>query len=227
MVMNDHDPSRRRSLGLLGAAGLLAVTGRAPAQEAAPACTVTPQQTEGPFFLDTKLQRSDLRAEAGGGARPGVPLVLSLRLLSVAGSRCAPLAGAAVDIWHCDASGVYSGVDGNKGTFLRGYQVSDAQGRVRFTTIYPGWYPGRAVHVHFKLRGKSPAGQGYEFTSQLYFDEALNDKVFAVAPYARAGGRMRNEQDGGFRSGGSRLMLALAPAAQGYTGSFDIGVGAV
>lgn len=205
-------------------AGSLLLGGRALAQTA-PACTVTPQQTEGPFFVDARLQRSDIRADAGGGApRPGVPLALALRLVSVEGSRCLPLAGAVVDVWHCDAAGVYSGVAGNGGNFLRGHQVSDAEGRVRFMSIYPGWYPGRAVHVHFKVRGRSAAGRGYEFTSQLYFDEQANDKVFAMAPYSKAGGRRRNEQDGGFRAGGGRLMVRLSPAGDGFAGSFDIGV---
>lgn len=214
------DPRRR--LALFAGAWMLA--GRALAGEAPPACTVTPQQTEGPFFLDTRLRRAALRAEPGGGVKPGVPLALSLRILSVSGTRCAPLEGVAVDVWHCDAAGAYSGVDGDKGVFLRGYQLSDAQGRVRFMTIYPGWYPGRAVHVHFKLRGRSDAGRGYEFTSQLYFDEAVNDRVLAAAPYARSGRRVRNDQDGGFRAGGPRLMPALAAAGRGYAASFDVGV---
>lgn len=216
---------RRRSLiaAAAGTGGLL-LAGRVPAQ-GAPACTVTPQQTEGPYFVDAKLQRSDIRANAGGGApRPGVPLAMSLRLVSVDGSRCTPLAGALVDVWHCDAAGVYSGVAGHSGNFLRGHQLSDAEGRVRFMTIYPGWYPGRAVHVHFKVRGRPAAGRGYEFTSQLYFDEQANDRVFAMAPYSRSSGRVRNEQDGGFRSGAGRLMLRLSPAGEGFAGSFDIGV---
>jgi protocatechuate 3,4-dioxygenase beta subunit len=218
---------QRRSLmvaaAAAGAGGLLH-SSRVLAQ-AAPACTVTPQQTEGPYFVDAKLQRSDIRADAGGGApRPGVPLAMSLRLVSVDGSRCVPLAGAVVDVWHCDAAGVYSGVAGNSGNFLRGHQLSDAEGRVRFMTIYPGWYPGRAVHVHFKVRGRSGTGRGYEITSQLYFDEQANDKVFAMAPYSRAGGRVRNERDGGFRAGGGRLMLRLSSAGEGFAGSFDIGV---
>ena len=218
---------QRRSLiaaAAAGAGGLL-LSNRALAQTP-PACTVTPQQTEGPYFVDAKLQRSDIRAESGGNAapRPGVPLAMALRLVSVAGSNCTPLAGAVVDVWHCDAAGVYSGVAGHSGNFLRGHQLSDAEGRVRFMTIYPGWYPGRAVHVHFKVRGKSAVGRGYEFTSQLYFDEQANDRVFAMTPYARSGGRVRNEQDGGFRSGGGRLMVKLSPDGSGYAGSFDIGV---
>lgn len=225
------DPQRSSLIAAAAGAGTLLIGGRALAQTP-PACTVTPQQTEGPYFVDAKLQRSDIRADVGSGTsggapRPGVPLAMSLRLVSVAGSNCTPLAGALVDVWHCDAAGVYSGVAGNSGNFLRGHQLSDAEGRVRLMTIYPGWYPGRAVHVHFKVRGKSAAGRAYEFTSQLYFDEQANDKVFATAPYSRAGGRVRNEQDGGFRAGGGRLMLRLSPAGEGFAGSFDIGVRSV
>jgi len=224
---NHPDINRRRSLALMGAAGVLSLASRAFAQIQAPACTVTPQQTEGPFFVDTRLQRSDIRADPGSPAKPGVPLALSLRVLSVTNSGCTPLAGALVDVWHCDAAGVYSGVDGNAGRFLRGQQLSDRDGRVRFMSIYPGWYPGRAVHVHFKLRGSPAAnagGRGYEFTSQLYFDGGINDKVLAAAPYARAGSRTRNESDSGFRAGGSRLLLALTPSGAGYAGTFDIGL---
>src|SRR5690606_10467298 len=102
-------------------------------------CTVTPAQTEGPYFVERALERSDIRADPEGGAvKPGVPLALALRVMAVSGKGCEPLAGALVDVWHCDAQGAYSGVGGNRERFLRGYQVSDAQGRVRFMTIYPG-----------------------------------------------------------------------------------------
>ena len=224
------DERRRRALVWLGGAGALILDGRASAQGKAPlpACVVTPQQTEGPYFVDNRLQRADIRAEPGGAARPGVPLALSLRVMNVSANACAPLAGAMVDIWHCDAQGAYSGVDGGRTAFLRGYQVSDAEGRVRFMTIYPGWYPGRAVHIHFKVRGSaSPgaaAGRGFEFTSQWYFDEALNERVLAAGAYVRSGARVRNERDGSFRSGGERLMLSAAQSGQGYAATFDIGV---
>ena len=99
-----------------------------------------------------------------------------------------------VDVWHCDAAGVYSGVsdpgfDTSSQQFLRGYQVTDRSGRAQFTTIYPGWYPGRTIHIHFKVRTNATGGQAYEFTSQLFFDEALNDQVLAQPPYAARGQR--------------------------------------
>lgn len=221
---NVADPRRR---ALMGAVGALILTGaKAPPDPGnPPACIVTPAQTEGPYFVDRALERSDIRADPESGAvKLGVPLALTLRVMAVSGKACGPLAGALVDVWHCDAQGVYSGVGGSRDRFLRGHQVSDAQGRVRFMSIYPGWYPGRAAHIHFKIRDAAGAARGFEFTSQLYFDEAVNERVFARAPYARPGGRVRNDADGGFRASGGRLTLALTPDGQGYTGLFDIGV---
>jgi protocatechuate 3,4-dioxygenase beta subunit len=114
--------------------------------------------------------RSDIRADPDTGAlRPGVPLELSFVLSQVGASTCGPLAGALVDLWHCDALGVYSDVADQRTVgqrFLRGYQVSDANGGVRFTTVYPGWYPGRAVHMHFKVRTNPAGSRGLELTSQ-------------------------------------------------------------
>ena len=203
------------------------------AEAGAPACVVTPQQMEGPYFIDKQLNRSDIRSDpADGSVREGAPLALVLRVMTVESKGCAPLAGAVVDLWHCDALGAYSDVrDGGSDTtgrkFLRGYQVTDAGGQARFTTIYPGWYPGRAVHIHFKVRINAGARLGDEFTSQLYFDEAISERVFARRPYTARGARaVRNERDGLFRSGGSRLMLQLAESGEGYTANFDIGVAA-
>ena len=106
--------------------------------------------------MDAKLNRSDIRSDAASGeVKEGAPLDLVLAVSALRAGGCAPLAGAHVDIWHCVATGVYSGVEdpGYKTvgqTFLRGYQLTDDAGEVRFRTIYPGWYPGRAVHIHFK-----------------------------------------------------------------------------
>jgi protocatechuate 3,4-dioxygenase beta subunit len=171
--------SRREAVGLLGLAGAALLTRTAFAQSRpAPACVVRPEQTEGPFFVDERLERGDIRSDpATGERRPGAPLELAFQVSRMAASGCAPLAGAVVDVWHCDARGAYSDVGGSGATqrFLRGYQSTDARGLARFTTIYPGWYEGRAVHVHFKIR----TAQGQQFTSQIYFDEAASDRVFA------------------------------------------------
>jgi protocatechuate 3,4-dioxygenase beta subunit len=123
--------------------------------------------------------------------------------MQIANGRCTPLPGATVDVWHCDAAGEYSGFQDNmraafdtRGqTFLRGYQTTGAGGFARFETIYPGWYRGRSVYVHFKILTPSE-GQRYEFTSQLFFDESLTDRLHASAPYNAKGQRVgRAEKD--------------------------------
>ena len=195
-----------------------------------PACVVQPQQTEGPYFVDEKSRRSDIRSDLSTGAvKAGAVLGLTMKVSQVtADGKCAPLPGAQVDLWQCDAMGAYSDVkdrlfDTTGQKFLRGHQITDAVGAVTFVTIYPGWYPGRAVHVHFKVR-TSPAGsQAYEFTSQFYFDEQLTDRVHARDPYAaHTGQRMRNESDGIFKNGGSQLMLPVTEVAGGYAAAFDL-----
>ncbi|MBW4574252.1 MAG: intradiol ring-cleavage dioxygenase [Aphanothece sp. CMT-3BRIN-NPC111] len=196
-----------------------------------PGCVVSPQQTEGPYFVDEKLNRSDIRFDpSDNSVKDGVPLQLTLRVSQVSSNGCLPLAGASVDVWHCDAVGIYSGVtDRSSSTvgkkFLRGYQVTDANGTVRFTTIYPGWYPGRTVHIHFKVRTNATSGQNYEFTSQLYFDDSITDRVYVQAPYASKGQRrQKNTEDRIFRDGGEQLLLTLTETSQGYAATFDIGL---
>lgn len=201
---------------------------------ATPTCVVKPQQTEGPYFVDEKLNRADIRSDpSNGSVKQGVPLRLILHVSAIAGRSCQPLAGATVDIWHCDATGAYSDVaDRGSSTvgqkFLRGYQVTDAQGTAEFVTIYPGWYPGRTVHIHFKIRTHSASQQDYEFTSQQYFDDSITDQVHAHAPYADQGQRTtRNDRDGIFQEGGDQLMLQLTPEGTGYTGRFSLGLESV
>jgi protocatechuate 3,4-dioxygenase beta subunit len=200
-----------------------------------PPCIVRPEQTEGPYFVDERLNRADIRPDpSDGSVTEGTPLELAMRVHEihgkVGGQECVPLPGAMVDLWHCDAAGVYSdardrsfNTRGKK--FLRGYQMTDAEGTARFQTIYPGWYPGRAVHIHFKIR-LTPESRGwYEFTSQLYFDDRLSDQIHARAPYTPTGrGRIRNDEDGIFQDGGEELMLPLTPQGPGYAGTFDIGL---
>lgn len=225
-----QETERRRALLVLMSGALL--PGRALAQgqgepTGRPLCVATPEQTEGPYFLDARLNRSDIRTDPNGGPpRQGTPLELRLNISSL-NAGCTPLAGAVVDIWHCDAAGEYSGVEGaDHSRFLRGYQVTDGNGSVRFSTIFPGWYPGRAVHIHFKVRAKAPNGREREFTSQLYFDDAVIERIHGAAPYAdRRGKAPRNRMDGLFRDGGERLMVPLrqqAAGAKGYAGEFDI-----
>jgi protocatechuate 3,4-dioxygenase beta subunit len=168
---------------------------------------LTPEQTEGPYYLDNDLVRSNIV-----DGHPGTPLRLELL---VQDARCAARPGAAVDIWHCDAAGVYSGFGAGAAdrNFLRGTQVADATGKVVFETIYPGWYVGRATHIHVKVHN----GGREIHTGQLYFDEALNDAVYRSAPYLKAGTRVRNTSDFIYRNGGAQSTLALAPAGAGYT----------
>jgi protocatechuate 3,4-dioxygenase beta subunit len=226
--------TRREAMALLGCgaawlAGTRSARAAAPAA-ALPACIARPQQTEGPFFVESALERSDIRLDPLTGANaPGVPLRLAFRVSRVSGASCNPLAGARVDVWHCDATGRYSDVGGRsqnpRGSFLRGYQRTDAAGSAQFVTIYPGWYGGRAVHVHFKIRTQAGSGRGQEFTSQLYFDDALSDRVFALAPYATHGRpSMRNADDFIFRDGGRALLLDTVQEGEAYAAAFDIGL---
>lgn len=237
-----RDVSRRQLLGFLGAAAAAALArgrraGAQAARNAEPAldCVVTPEQTEGPYFTDERLQRSDLRLDpTTDRLKDGVPLKLRINVQRVDGSTCRPLPGAVVDVWQCDAQGVYSDVKDFSGLFdtrgqkfLRGYQMTDRAGAAEFMTIYPGWYPGRTVHIHFKVRLDPAAGRGQELTSQLYFDDGLTDLVHARPPYnARGQRRRRNNGDRIFESRGSgaRLLLRLSPDGTGYAGAISVGL---
>lgn len=232
--------SRRQALILLGTAGAAIVAGGSKVYPASarsndsklPACVVTPKQTEGPFFVDQRLNRFDIRVDPSDGAvKSGVPLRLTFRVSAVGSAACTPLSGAIVDVWHCDAAGAYSAVDADASQsaaakhFLRGYQVTEADGSTQFTTIYPGWYPGRTVHIHFKVRVSAKSGKGQELTSQLYFDDRLTDRVHAQPPYAGKGQRtVKNQRDGLFRNGGRQLMLSPVESREGYAATFDIGL---
>lgn len=186
-------------------------------------CVAVPELTEGPYFVDELLNRSDIRSDPSNDTlSAGAPLVMTIKVFD---SNCAPLAGADVDLWHCDADGLYSDVSAN-GTvgqkFLRGYQTTDSDGVAKFTTIYPGWYQGRAVHIHFKIRnydGANTAG----FTSQFFFDDDLTDQVYQQSPYNSRGDRgQRNESDGIYGQSGGATLLTTTPASDGYETSFGI-----
>lgn len=194
---------------------------------AVPVCVARPELTEGPYFVDTGLERSDIRSDpATGVVKEGALLTLIFNVSQI-NNGCTPLPGALVDVWHCDALGVYSGVtdrtfDTTGQQFLRGYQVTDANGAAKFVTIYPGWYPGRAVHIHFKIRTDPDAAQGYEFTSQLFFDETLNDQVHAQPPYASKG--RRNTLNSNDRIFHEQLVVTAAPDGDGYVATFEVGL---
>ncbi|MGH7509129.1 MAG: twin-arginine translocation pathway signal protein [Gemmatimonadales bacterium] len=227
--------TRREALTLLGSTGGLLLLGSSSSGASAAGrprypCVVRPASTAGPFYVDEKLDRSDIRSDpADGTVKTGALLTLTFNVSSIAKGRCSPLAGAMVDVWHCDAEGVYSDADDGRidttgRKFLRGYQITDQQGVVTFTTIYPGWYPSRTPHIHYKIRSTGSARSPYEFVGQLYFDEGTNDRVYAKAPYDSRGKRtVSNITDQIYsRDGGRQSMLTVTPAREGYTGTFDI-----
>jgi len=195
-------------------------------------CVVRPELTIGPYFVDDQLNRSDIRSEpSDNSVKEGLPLTLNLVVASVDDSSCTPIEGAQVDVWHCDANGQYSGVsdqgfDTSGQKFLRGYQLTDANGAVQFQTIYPGWYSGRAVHIHFTIRTKGADGGDYQFTSQFFFDDTLTDQVHVLEPYASKGQRdTRNATDNIYNGGGDQLLLNLeGDTTNGYTTTFNVGL---
>jgi protocatechuate 3,4-dioxygenase beta subunit len=175
---------------------------------------LTPEQTQGPFYIDDHLLRSDIRA-----GRKGLPLSLHLSVQDVA---CKPVPNATVELWHADASGVYSGFQSGRGkSFLRGGQITDSQGQVSFTTIYPGWYSGRTTHIHVKVH---VAGQVVH-TGQLYFKDPITNAVYRHRPYSRHGRRdTTNSQDPIYANGGRQSMLALRRQGTGYVATKTLGV---
>lgn len=212
-------------------AGILAQTGSSTIRSALD-CVVRPELMLGPYFVDDQLNRSDIRYDPlEDNVSKGIPLTLKINVLSAAKNSCTPLEGARVDVWHCNALGIYSGVSvggfntlGQK--FLRGYQTTDAKGGVQFQTIYPGWYSGRTVHIHFTIRTKAADGQDYQFTSQFFFSDRLTDIVHAKKPYARKGERnTRNADDNIYKSGGRQLLLNLrGDNVNGYLTTINIGL---
>ena len=232
-------------LGGAGAAGFLTLVGCSPGSSKGSAfasttdkdgstvsCAVKPEMTEGPYFVDEKLNRTDIRADAATGTvKPGTPLLLTFNVSRIQSGACTPLPGAQVDVWHCDALGVYSGVNdpgfSTRGqNWLRGYQLTNEKGVAQFTTILPGWYQGRASHIHFKIRGTDARRAGFDFTSQLFFDEKFLASAYDLAPYNSRSdsGRRRNASDGIFSRGGSDLVVTPASADGKYSATFNIGL---
>ena len=194
-----------------------AATGPAAVASGLVTCVLTPEMTEGPYSLDGDMVRRDVRE-----GRPGVLLTLETTVVDV--STCKPIKGAAVDIWHCDAGGTYSGFaqEGTEGrTFMRGIQRTDRHGLATFKTVYPGWYSGRTVHIHVRVS----MGGSVVHTGQLFFPESLTDAVYRRAPYNRRPNRdTRNATDSIYRNGGSRSMLKLSKSGTGYVGRITMGV---
>ncbi len=228
--------SRREALSLLGGAVALgACRGEGPAKPAASpspvtsasfdgaaSCRLTPEQTQGPYYIDVDKIRADVRED-----RKGAPLRIAARVLDKDG--CTPVQDAVFEIWQCDAAGLYSGfesasrggpaggvTDGKR--YLRGAQVTDADGIATITTIYPGWYRGRTVHVHAKVALSNRT----VLTTQLYFDEAVTAEVFKTAPYdAHIGRDTFNTDDGLYRAD---TVLTVSKDVDGYLGLITIGI---
>lgn len=241
-----HYPTRRSTLAsLLGAGTAAAVFIPAWNETVEAADTITcipttPTVTEGPYWVDEKLFRSDIRTDpATSVARAGVPLTLTINVQNLSSaSGCAVLTGAYVDIWHCDAKGIYSdepsynpgGGTGNVVTtgqkFLRGYQITDENGQVKFTTIYPGWYSGRTIHIHVRVRTYSGATVLSNFVSQIFFDESTNNTVLATSDYSRTGSRTTtNASDMVYNVANQTRMLATTSGSTsaGYSSTITIG----
>jgi protocatechuate 3,4-dioxygenase beta subunit len=199
---------------------------------AIPDCVLTPEQEEGPFYIDLAQIRQDIVENC-----PGVPLALALTVVD--SDTCEPIRDAAVDVWHCDALGVYSGEpsEGSEGeTYLRGIQLTDGNGRAEFATIYPGQYQGRTTHIHVKIHldGRSDgtySGGHVSHTGQLFTSDRRDAEVFALAPYNRNTAEIVSRNaDGIFRyQSGSSSVLTLTRtgnslARDGFTATVTLGV---
>lgn len=218
-------PTRRRLLGAglggLAAAGAVLATPQASAASRRSPPTLTAQATEGPYYFDAKLLRADITEDL-----PGVPLTVQLNLLDETG---APLPRARVDLWHCNAAGVYSGYAGQgedhrtdtRGkTFLRGSQLSDRDGVVAFRSIYPGWYEGRTTHIHFKVL----MGTGTVLTSQFFLPDALSEYLYTqLGDYKRESLRdTLNSRDGIAIQAGPTVIGAVRQDPERYVATLTV-----
>jgi protocatechuate 3,4-dioxygenase beta subunit len=187
-------------------------------------CVLLPEMTAGPYYLDLDLVRSDITED-----RVGAPLALTIIVADA--NTCTPIQDAAVDLWHCDAEGIYSGFiaastgqgSGTDDTaFLRGTQITDASGAATFQTLYPGWYQGRTVHMHMKVH----VGGNQIHTTQLFFDDTFTDQVYAAnEPYASRNDRdMLNSEDGIYSGGGDATTLNVTESGDGYAATLTVGV---
>jgi protocatechuate 3,4-dioxygenase beta subunit len=213
---------RREALIAAGGLGAAAVTSRTlfgPSNALAGAdCLLQREVTEGPYYLDLDLVRRNIKED-----RRGIPLTLRFRVLNA--NTCRVIKGAAVEIWHADGSGAYSGVSGDSDTYLRGIQRTNTKGWVRFETIYPGWYRGRTPHIHMKV-----FVSGKEIhTGQVFMKDAISARVYNRGIYASRGqADTTNSEDSIYSRAGRRALLALRRKGDrivdGYIGTLDIGV---
>ncbi|MFG3343161.1 intradiol ring-cleavage dioxygenase [Glycomyces sp. NPDC048151] len=262
---NGNKITRRTALTVGGAAGVAGVglaaysanaqppgrPGQQPTASAAPTtalpddtCVLTTEMTEGPYYLES-TRRTDITE-----GKPGAPLALRVTVLDAA--TCAVLPNAAVEIWHCDQWGYYSGFTGNspggtvppedgigdENTFLRGYVLSDASGVAALTSIFPGWYQGRCCHIHVKVHTGGTVGSDGDYeggselhTGQFFFDDATVAAVYATAPYNRHGGDwLTLDEDGIYDGGGAASGLLTLTAndpddpSAGHVATITVGV---
>jgi len=225
----DTPLTRGRALQLAGGLGLAAVLPACASDDssagatdvsatsatASPDCVLMPELTEGPYYLDLDLVRRDITE-----GQPGMPL--DLRVNVVDAEACEPIEGAAVDLWHCDAGGAYSGVEGAEGeTFCRGVQMTDAGGVAEFRTVFPGWYTGRAVHIHVKVS----ADGDQTHTGQLFFDPESTSEIYATEPYADRGEQdVPNESDGIYAESGGVTVVGVTLNGKSSSGTVTLGV---
>lgn len=185
-------------------------------------CMVLPETTEGPYYFDPELVRRDITE-----GREGEAMRLQLQVVD---AECQPIEGARVDIWHCDARGIYSGyrnrgtdIEARGETFLRGTQTTGDRGVATFDTIYPGWYPGRTTHIHYKVL----LDERSVLTSQIFFPDALSEYLFqAVAPYnEREDARdTMNRDDWIAQRAGEGAFAAIREQASGYDAALVVGI---
>jgi protocatechuate 3,4-dioxygenase beta subunit len=190
-------------------------------------CWLTPQETEGPYYFDADLFRQDIRTDSDSGEfHDGLQLNMTFEVIDL---DCNPIPNVLVDIWHTDKDGLYSGYVQPGGNtvgedFMRGIQLTDANGQCSFITSYPGWYPGRATHVHFKVRLSSTT----YVTSQFAFLDSINDAVYATPLYVGRGPNpTTNEEDGIFRDPEPEYQIMTVtpnPNTGGYDGTYTIGI---
>lgn len=185
-------------------------------------CALVPEVTEGPYYFDPNLVRGDIRED-----RPGVDCLVRLQIVD---EICQPIVGARVDIWHCDAGGLYSNYANQTGgastvgeTFLRGTQFANDDGIVEFRSIYPGWYPGRTTHIHFKVF----LDDTNVLTGQIFFPEEVNQSIYAqYAPYSdRAASRtLFNDADSIAQQAGEASIASTEAVSAGYLVELIVGI---
>jgi protocatechuate 3,4-dioxygenase beta subunit len=220
----DDDPETSQVTTEQGTTTSVEPKGGAPGPELfedAGSCTLTPELSEGPYYFDVDSIRSDIRED-----REGMPLSLAIRVRE--NGSCEPLENAVVDVWHCDATGVYSGFEsastGGPGggrsddeTYLRGAQATNSDGIVQFRTIHPGWYQGRTTHIHVKVH----LDKTTLLTTQLFFADDVNAAVYGTKPYSDGGGATSNDADGIFDES---LIVTSKRDGDGYVGAINFDV---